>query len=199
MRARIPRVPALALLAAFLVATPRGLAQGPSGIVLEAHCLRRSELPGDIPPQIFEGKFAVVKIRIVNNSGDLLELETADFEVWGPDGKVIPPAPLTEVVPYLVKFFRPRQATVHGELGSWPKYPQVAHWEQGEKGGDRTGRVDANTAPRLRATLEKYQLNDYLLSPGETVEALIYLKCKKSGAALRGGKVRWRGRDVPLE
>ncbi|GAB4251500.1 MAG: hypothetical protein Kow00109_27210 [Acidobacteriota bacterium] len=190
---------ALAVAATIFAATTVLLPQDTSDVVIEAHSLRRSELPDDIPPQIFDGKFAVVKIRIVNHSGDLLELKTEDFEVRGPDGKVIPSAPLTDIVPHLVKFFRPTQSTVHGELGYWPKYPQVAHWEQGEKGGDRAGTVDANTAPRLRATLEKYQLNDYVLSPGETVDALIYLESKKSGAALRGGKVLWYDREIPLQ
>jgi hypothetical protein len=194
--------PALFLLASVLAyegESPEEASSSAETVKIEGESLRRQDLPEEIPVQIFESGFAVIRVRIHNGGSDVVELRPEDFQVVDPRGKKLEQAALTEITPHLVKFYVPGGAGVHGEIGNWPKYPTVAHWERGEHGVAGPGSIDVGAAPAVRGALEQHQVQATVLGPGDSLEGLLYVKSKNSGAKLKGGKIIWQGREVSLE
>ncbi len=194
--------PALFLVASVLACegeSPGITGASTEAVKIEGESLRRQDLPDEIPAQIFDSGFAVIRVRIHNEGSGVVELRPEDFQVLDPRGRELEPAPLTEITPHLVKYYVPGGAGVHGEIGNWPKYPTVAHWERGEHGVAGPGSIDVGAAPAVRGALEQHQVQATVLGPGDSFEGFLYVKSKNTGAKLKGGKIIWQGREVTLE
>jgi hypothetical protein len=168
------------------------LAQEPGGErILNSVSLSRQDLPEHFPYQLLSEGFAVLGITLRNNSKENWSVSVEDLEVYSKKGKRIKRALPTDITPKILKYYtgivgydgHPQARTVREEM-----YQQKTI-------GVRTGQpmVSLDTVEGLRNTLERHQLKDSVVTPGETLEAFYYLKSKDNSNKLQGGWVILQG------
>lgn len=195
------------LLAALLAASIEPGAEPKSGVAVSAEFLNRADLPSDIDFPLLELGFAVVRVRI-DNQGEQEWLVKADsVEVRDRKGKTLKPASLNEMTPKIMKHGKSsrRLAGVGAEIGTrnpngypgaypgrYPtargaSYPGVYQPPIPANAPPRT--VQLGEAQRIRGVLEGHQITETTLQPGQSLEALLYLKSKKPASELSGGQL----------
>ncbi len=173
-------------------------------MTVEAQFLNRGDLPDDIDFALVDLGFAVLRVRLENGTAQDWEIRAGDVQVRDPKGKSLKPAALEEITPKVMKHGRSsrRLSGVGAEVGSrYPTYPgtypggypgasRPGVYTPPIGGGSGPGKVAVGEAQRIRDILAGHQLEDTTLAPGETLEALIYLKSDKPASKLRGGSVQ---------
>ncbi len=178
------------ILLAFLQVAPQ-----PANANAEAMFLGRSDLPNDFRFSFLDLGFAALRVRLDNQSEQAWSYEASKIRVLDPKGKELERAASTDITPAVVRSrtYRPTLGGTHGEIGSDqppllnPRYaPRVGLTPKGA-GGPAT--ISVRDTQEIRETLERHQLQDGILQPGETVEGLIYFKSKKNPKELSGSKI----------
>jgi hypothetical protein len=177
----------------------------PAGVLIEAVSVQRKDLPNDFPFRIFDQGFAILNIRVENRSEEDWHLEVEKIHAYDPKGKELDPAVHTEITPKLMKLRSGGgTAGIYGQGSSdvyRRRHPAHAHPMPTVTGGVDTGvgTVSAGKAQEIRAILERYEIHSAVLKPGEATEGYYYLKSKKSGRALSGGRVEVAGVPAGLK
>lgn len=180
----------------------------PVGLKAEAQFLNRADLPDDIDFQLLSLGFAVVRLKLENGSDAEWKIATEDVEVRDPKGKRLKPASLDEITPKVMKHGRTskRFAGAGAEVGTRRQYPGYhpggypggppgtgagypGVYQPPVPGNSGPGTVAVGRAQQIREILQSHKLEDVTLAPGESLEALIYLKSDKPASKLRGGSV----------
>ncbi len=178
----------------------------PVDVDVQAKFLNRSELPADIDFALLELGYAVVRVRVENRGGAEWTLNPDTVEVRDPKGKVLKPAPLEEITPKVLKHGKSsRRAAGYGaEVGTRNEYPGIypgryptvrgatypGVYQPPIPGNAPPRTVAVGEAQRVRGVLQDHLIAETPLQPGESLEGLIYLKCKKPASELRGGALR---------
>lgn len=178
-------------------------------IAAEAKFLNRVDLPGDFRFPLLELDFAVLRVRLENNSSETWSFKDEELEIRDPGGKLLQKALLTEIVPKILKsdVYKRSNRAVHGQVGN--RYPAGHPGIYGNPyayGGARLGSpsgakvVSATQAQEIRDVLEEHQVRSKTLAPGEILEGLVYLRSKKSASQLTGGVLRLgKAKSVTLD
>ena len=163
-------------------------------VVLTAVSLGRQDVPDHFPYQLLSEGFAVLQLKLQNNSTEEWTVAVDDVEVFSKKGKRMERALPTEITPKILKYYtgitgysgHPEEKTVREEM-----YRERVV-------GVRTGQpiVSLDTVEGLKNVLESHQLHDSKLAPGETLEAFYYLKSQESGNKLSGGWLVLRGKKA---
>lgn len=176
-------------------------------IAVEAQFLNRVDLPDDFRFPLLELDFAVLRVRLENNSSDSWSFEEEALEIRDPRGKRLERALLTEIVPKILKSdgYKRSNRGIHGQAGyGYPAGHPGAYGNPYAYSGGRIGSVSgakvisATQAQEIRDVLEKHQAASKSLAPGESLEGLIYLKSKKPASQLTGSVLRL-GEDRTLK
>lgn len=168
-------------------------------VSIESASLKRRDLPNDFPFQTLDAGFAILSIRIENQSDNLFSFKVEDIAAFGPKNKKLERALPTEITPKILKYYSKGIPDVHGGVSyGYPGYPRgpgvVRTSPSGPSGGP--GTIDAGTGPRLRSKLEQYEVKSITLQAGESTEGFFYVKSKKSGNFLSGGYVLIEGKKA---
>lgn len=161
-------------------------------VSVEAKFLKRGELPNQFRFPLLELDFAVLRLKIENRSSQAWTLKPEQIQVQDPKGK-----PLDQVTPYEItpkimgsKAFRRTNRNVHGQVGYG--YPGI-YGPMGQvpatPGGSGVKVISADQAQQIRSVLEEYGVKEATLAPGSSLEALVYLKSKKTPSQLAGSTV----------
>ncbi len=161
--------------------------------------MRRQDMPNDFPYQMFQEGFAVLEVRLTNRSGEARQIQPDEIGIFASAKKKLEQAPTTEIAPRLLKYYV-RSGGVHpsvyGDARSGYPYPADPNRARYESRNETTvgvpgqaGKVDAGTGTELRSRLEMYRLKPGDLEVGGQVHGYLYVKSKKSGAALSGGYI----------
>lgn len=162
-------------------------------VSLYARSLMKKDVTTGFPLQVFESGFAVLKVRVKNDSAEEFEVDLGRLRIFSERGKEIERAFPTDIAPKLVKFYTGSSGRVHGEAYSgYPRRPTQAEIDRSPSIGTPStiGKVPASKGQEIRAQLESYELQARTLEPGEEIGGYIYLKSKKSGNKLAGGYVQ---------
>lgn len=167
------------------------MAAGADGIQLEAKPLTRRELPDDFPATVLEKDFAILEIRLTNNTENPWDLDVALFKAFSKKGKEIERALATDIAPELVKFYTSSGGGVYTQQRGYG-YPSGPYRRTPERAGVIGTPSVARTVPvtlgtELREKLEGFEIQTGTVLPGETVQGFFYLKSKESGNNLKGG------------
>ena len=167
---------------------------------VEAKPLKRNELPDGFPLQVQDLGFAVIQLRLLNQSSQAWTFDPQTVQIFSPKKKRLKLASPEEITPKLMKFYSATRRGVHGAV-QVGRQPTTSEWE-------RAPTVDPNRAPgtvsvdqgqRFRKLLEEFEIGEAILQPGESQQGLLYVKSKKSGSRLYGGFLKLKdGTSVPL-
>jgi hypothetical protein len=165
-----------------------------SPVDLRTASFSRADLPDDFPFQALYENFAVIQVTISNNSKETWSFEPDDLQVFAPGGKKLKRALPTQITPKLIKYYKGNQAGIHGEIyaGGRPPYNQRQQTPTIEP-SSRPRSYSISIPERIREILEYYELKPAEIEPGQRVEGFLYLKSKKHGTKLSGGKAALGG------
>ena len=164
--------------------------------------LARGDLPDDFYFPFLQLDFAVLRVTVTNNSEQNWSLQPEKLTLKDPKGKSLKRVRPTDITPRIIqsKAFRHSQARVAGQVG-YP-YPPT-YGENGQVPPYRTNPVQTipsgprvlsvDTAKQIRATLEKHEVKEVMVAPGETFEGLVYYRSKKSASKLSGSTLEVSG------
>jgi hypothetical protein len=170
-------------------------------VTLSSASLSRQDLPDDFPFQLLYEGFAIIRITIENHSGEPLAFEVHDLQAYNRKGKEIRRARPTDIAPKLMKYHTGTKGIVSAEVYTGHPagtYPGTVRRGPTINRDSRAPTVSANTGQKLRAHLEGYEIKDQVLEPGETLEGFYYLKSKRYGTKLAGGRVVWGTQTAPF-
>lgn len=163
-------------------------------VELSAKSLQRRDLPDDFPDRVLEVGFAVIEVEVRNVSNGERQLKLEDIQVISRKNKTLKRALPTEIAPKIFKFYQGSTARVHGETyAGLPPYasPRVRNRNSTTIGVTPSRpTVSAGLGPQLRAVLEHYELKTAPLPAGKSLLGYIYVKSKKTGKKLSGGRVK---------
>ena len=165
--------------------------------------LKRGDLPDDFNFPILELDFAVLRVRAQNGSQEPWTLRPDDLAVLNPKGKIMKRVSPFDVTPKIIrsKAFKRRlrefnadSGSVYrdpggypgGQPGGYPRSQGGVRTIDMRSGGGGTVVLSADAAVRVRSVLERHEIKETTLAPGETLEALVYLKSKKRFSELHG-------------
>jgi len=163
---------------------------------VEAKSLMKKDVADGFPLLVFETDFAVLEVRIKNESSEAFSIDLEELKILSEKGKKIERALPTDIAPKLTKFYTGGSAGVHGEMYSgYPRRPTQAEMHRSSTVGtpSTVGKVSASKGQEIRTLLESYELTSETLSPGEEASGYVYLKSKKSGNKLNGGHLQLDG------
>ena len=176
----------LILLLAVVVGSQAG------NVSIEAESVTKKNTADGFPLLVYETGFAILEIRIKNNSLEAFSIDLEELRVFSEKGKEIDRALSTDIAPKLVKFYTGGSAGVHGEMYSgYPRRPTQAEMNRAPTAGtpSTVGKVSASKGQEIRSLLESFELTSGIVAPGEEASGYIYLKSKKSGNKLSGGHI----------
>jgi hypothetical protein len=172
---------------------------GKEAFTCQVTSMRRQDMPNDFPYQIFQEGFAVLEVRITNQSGEAQQILPEEIKVFGPRKKELKQAQSTEVAPRLLKYYVRSggiHPSVYGDARRGYPYPADPNRARYESQNETTvgvpgqaGKLDAGTGSELRSKLEEYRLKSVSLEDGGEVHGYLYVRSKKSGAGLSGGYI----------
>ncbi len=177
----------LALAGAVTTAAPRA-----GDVEFEARFLSRPGLPEDFHFPVLELNYQVLRVLLHNRSGQPWRVPETVL-LTDPGGKRLKRVAPIEMTPRIVesKLFRARQyRTEQGSAAGVPIPPHPAglgRYPQGRAAGP--AHVHVGAAGEVRETLERHHLPPGELAPGESLEALVYVRSKKKHDRLRGSRV----------
>ena len=161
-------------------------------VSIEAESVTKKNTADGFPLLAYETGFALLEIRIKNNSSEAFSIDLEELKVFSEKGKEIDRALPTDIAPKLVKFYTGGAAGVHGEMYSgYPRRPTQAEMNRAPTAGtpSTVGKVSASKGQEIRSLLESFELTSGIVAPGEEASGYIYLKSKKSGNKLSGGHI----------
>ena len=160
---------------------------------IEAKSLTKNGTAEGFPLMVYEMGFAVLEVRIKNDSSDAFSIDLEELKIFSENGKKIDRALPTDIAPKLMKFYTGGSAGVHGEgYYGYPRRPTQPEMDRSPEIGtpSTVGKVSASKGQEIRALLESFELTSGTVAPGEEVSGYVYLKSKKSGNKLNGGHVQ---------
>ncbi|HXK60440.1 MAG TPA: hypothetical protein PLP42_11165 [Acidobacteriota bacterium] len=166
----------------------------PTAPVNQAKVLDRRDLPPDLNLPFQENGFTVVALTVVNGGSEPLEIDTTKIRVRTAKNKEVKVATSSEVVPKMVKSgARVPNLSVGAPPVYYPGYGRPGYGRPIEPGvtigSSGGGVVDIGRVERLKAVIEKYELKNTHVRPGEHLEAYLYLKTDKPAQELKGTRI----------
>ncbi len=171
------------------------LTGGPCGqqIELEAKSMSKGDLPIGFPTEVLDAGFAVVALTVRNGSDESIQVSPDLIQAWSPKKKRLSRVPPAKILPKMMKFYRGRSGMAGEEIYTGSNVPSGGSSSTGDKSHS------AALVERLRVLLEGYQLKEGSLDTEESVQGYLYLKSKKRGAQLSGGRVELGGAGAVIE
>ncbi len=171
-----------------------------SDLEVTAVSLRKGDLPNGFPFQVLHEDFAILGLTVTNHSSEPVMFDPESLQVLGPGGKKLKRALPTDVTPKLIKYYKSGQLGVHGEIFAggrptrrqWGRVPNV-------EPRPRAGGYSIEVPERIREILEYYEVQPGQIEPGQETTGFLYVKSKKVGSKLSGGKVQLDQKGVPIE
>lgn len=166
----------------------------------DASFLNRWDLPDEFDFPLLELNFAVLRVRLVNDTGKDWPVSEAALEARDPKGRKLKRAAPEEITPKIMesKILKPSSRRIAGDVGGGVGYPR--RYPGGYPGaypgpvvvspGGGPKKVAVGRAQEIRSALERHELSDVVLRPGESLEALVYFKSKKKVTELSGGQLK---------
>ncbi|MEE8583895.1 MAG: hypothetical protein V3T83_03485 [Acidobacteriota bacterium] len=160
-------------------------------LTVEAKALKRNQLPDGFPLQVQDVGFAVIQVRLLNQSSQAWAFDPRTVRIFSPRKKRLKLASPEEITPKLMKLYSDTRRGVYGAV-QVGRQPTLSEWE-------RVPTVDPNRSPgtvsvdqgqRFRKLLEEFEIGEAILQPGESHQGLLYVKSKKTGARLYGGLLK---------
>ncbi|MDA2930227.1 hypothetical protein MYX84_09815 [Acidobacteria bacterium AH-259-O06] len=177
-----------------LCLTALALSPSEGSVVVEARFLDRGDLPNEFRFPVLELDFVVLHVKLRNESQQDWALRAQELVLRDPKGKTLTRVGPSEVTPKIVKskIFRRYNLDnrqIHGEVGYNPPRVIYGPASRNERVPDTPSpprTISLNTAKRIRSILEKHELKETTLAPGEALVGLVYFKSKKPASKLSG-------------
>ena len=155
---------------------------------MKGRSLAKAELPLGFPMEVLDAGFAVIEITVKNKKDASVQLRPDRILIRGPNKKKLSRVSPEKILAKLKKFFR-------GQYGS---EREVYTGSSLPPPGDSQGEIrDVGGAGILGSVLNQmvviltgYQLKGGSLEKGEFIQGYIYVKSKKWGPRLSGGRVQ---------
>ena len=172
-------------------------------IFVEATSLVRRDLPNRFPYQVFNEGFAIVRVRIRNDSVSDYWVDSEKMRLYNPNGKVIERVRSSDLTPRLIKYYQgegnkdwniniPGKPNIY--IGRRGRYGRMS--DVNVRGGSPPGTIHVGKVQELKQLLEQHEMKPTNIAPGKRMESLIYLKSKKSGNRLIGGHIELTDKQV---
>lgn len=162
----------------------------PGPVLIDAASQKKKDLPNDFPFQIFDVGFAVIRVEIENSTSGSLSIDPDSMLVRAPGGKALKRARPEEITPKLMKYYSGIPRAGRGLGGPMPA-PREPGAEVDPRAG--SGTVSIEVPARIRSILAHYEIAPGVLEPGQKAEGFLYVRSKKSGSHLSGGRVELPG------
>lgn len=161
------------------------------GLELVVESVQKKDLPDDFPFHMLNKNFAVLKIVIRNNSKETWSLRLEETQAYSKKGKEIERALSTDIAPEIVELYTRTSRGVHGE-GYYGRRPSTYEMSRAPTVQTAPGvrAVSASIGEEIRALVEKFEIQDQDIEPGQAISGYYYLKSKKSGRELAGGRFK---------
>ena len=160
-------------------------------VEIEVESVLKKDLPDDFPFLMLNKDFAVLKITIRNHSQENWNFKLEETQAFSKKGKKIDRALSTDITPKIVEMYTKTSRGVHSEgyIGGRPANYEMSRAPTIQTApGVRT--VRASIGQEVCALVESFEIKDKDLAQGEEISGYYYLKSKKSGQELAGGKFK---------
>ncbi len=154
---------------------------------LKARSMLKGTLPIGFPTEILDAGFAVIELTIINKGESSKEVSPDTILTWSPKKKRLSRVLPSKIMPRMMKFYR-GQNRIGGDIYTGSSLPPGGN-SGGVTAGSRARSYSVVAIQQLRIILEGYQLKKGALEGGESIQGYIYVKSKKRGVQLAGGKV----------
>lgn len=156
---------------------------------LKARSMSKDYLPIGFPTEILDAGFAVIELTIINKGESSMEVSPDRVLTWSPKRKRLSRIQPSKMLPKMMKFYRGRSG-IDGDIYTGSNLPPPPGGNPGDAtAGSMARSYSAVALQQLRVILNGYQLKKGSLAGGESIQGYIFVKSKKRGAQLSGGKV----------
>jgi len=161
---------------------------------LKARSLAKPELPLGFPMEVLDAGFAVIEIIVKNKKDSAVQLRPDRILIRGTNKKKLSRVSPKKIIGKLKKFFR-GQYGIEREVYTGSSLPPPGDY-QGDTGG---AGILGPVLNQILVILKGYQLKGGSLEKGELIQGYIYVKSKKWGPSLSGGRAQLDDSTTLLE
>ena len=166
---------------------------------LKARSMSKDDLPIGFPTEILDAGFAVIELTIINKGESSMEVSPDRVLTWSPKRKRLSRVLPSKILPKMMKFYRGRNG-IDGNIYTGSSLPPPPGGNPGyATAGSMAKSYAAVAVQQIRVILNGYQLKKGSLAGRESMQGYIFVKSKKQGAELSGGKVKMDQTSAVIE
>ena len=160
---------------------------------LKARSLAKAELPLGFPMEVLDAGFAVIEITLKNNRDSAVELRPDRILIRSANKKKLSRVSPEKILAKLKKFFRGQYGMERDVYTGSSLPPPGGKNDLGGAG------ILGPVLNQILVILKGYQLKGGSLEKGELIQGYIYVKSKKWGPSLSGGRAQLDDSTTLLE